>query len=75
MKKKINNIVRTAGLKFPVVGFNNMGGRGGLPFCIHFQMTKKDITRLTKIFFIYHTLKIASRFGYHYKIHLKLMGL
>ena len=50
-EKKINNIVRTAGLKFPVVGFNNMGGRGGLPFLYSFPNDKKRYYKAHQDFF------------------------
>ncbi len=30
--KKIINIIKKTGIEFPVIGFNNIGGRGGVPF-------------------------------------------
>tara|TARA_A100001015_G_scaffold318131_1_gene437036 strand:- start:1219 stop:1989 length:771 start_codon:yes stop_codon:yes gene_type:complete len=40
-EKKIIKIIHEIGLKFPVVGFNNLGGRGGLPFLYSFPNDKK----------------------------------
>ncbi len=40
-QKKIIEITNKAGLKFPVIGFNNKGGRGGLPFLYSFPNDKK----------------------------------
>ena len=40
-ERKIINIIKEIGLKFPVAGFNNLGGRGGLPFLYSFPNDKK----------------------------------
>lgn len=50
-EKKILKIVQKAGLKFPVVGFNNLGGRGGLPFIYSFPHDKKRYYQAHQDFF------------------------
>jgi len=50
-QKKIIKTVNKAGLKFPVVGFNNIGGRGGLPFLYSFPNEKKRYYKAHQDFF------------------------
>jgi phytanoyl-CoA hydroxylase len=50
-EKQILEIVKKAGLRFPVVGFNNIGGRGGLPFIYSFPNEKKRYYQAHQDFF------------------------
>ena len=50
-KKKIINIAKKSGLEFPVVGFNNIGGRGGLPFLYSFPNDRKRYYKAHQDFF------------------------
>lgn len=50
-KKEIINLVKKSGLKFPVVGFNNIGGRGGLPFLYFFPNDRKRYYQAHQDFF------------------------
>jgi len=50
-QKQIINIVKKAGLNFPVVGFNNIGGRGGVPFLYSFPNDKKRYYKVHQDFF------------------------
>ena len=50
-QKQIIKIAKKAGLKFPVIGFNNKGGRGGLPFLYSFPNDKKRYYKAHQDFF------------------------
>jgi hypothetical protein len=50
-EKEILKIANKAGLKFPVVGFNNLNGRGGLPFIYSFPNDKKRYYQAHQDFF------------------------
>jgi len=50
-EKKILEIAKLAGIRFPVIGFNNVGGRGGLPFIYSFPNEKKRYYQAHQDFF------------------------
>ena len=50
-KEKIINTAKKAGLKFPVIGYNNIGGRGGIPFLYSFPKDKKRYYKPHQDFF------------------------